>query len=403
MAYNNNVTPKSTMPPNLLGGETTIRLIMLHPATSLFVGAVLGAVIGFSGEGLLAGIASGILSSIAVFYFQELIKARLALQWTRASAMEIVSGFELATGLKQLFELARLLPHEHLSIYSDITNHVASEGGAIVVGAEETEYLTRLKALLNISKTSFCATLRGGEGARFSLDWFLNPSPGLSQEQKIDYLASVRDANIPKKVRLLIFAEHETASFFLQRENRKKLLNAMLDRKSGYPGEIYQVDPTALLNVMGVSRGDEENRIIWDDYAIFDDEVVLKHNGAASLTVSIKDQMAVYRRVFSLLETRTDLFKKVTQSHYGNETWEQWEKLQKAPDKSSPPPISTSAQPETAPITPVPPIADSEKKISSGAASDKQSGSSFSRSGSSEPSKGTADESNNPSCSKGNQ
>ena len=137
----------------------------------------------------------------------------------------------------------------------------------------------------------------------------------------------MRDAAIETKIRLLVFSEDEIKDFLLQRDRRNGLLDAMLKSSDSVsPGSVFQVAPEDLRAQLGLVYGDEESRIVYDDYAIFDNQVVLKHNGAASLVVSIKNQIRLYREVFDLLRTRHDLFTMLTVSHYGDETWEEWEK-----------------------------------------------------------------------------
>jgi len=307
----------------------------LHPVTSLVGGALLGTAIGFDAADWLGGIAAGVLGSLAILYLQELLKVKDSFRRTRDDSSTILAEMKLSVGLKELREQALMLPNDHRGIYSDIANQVSSRGGAIVIGAQEEKYLEYLDALLGASKSSILATLRGGEHPQFPLEWFFQDTPMLSSAKRINWLTAVRDAPLERKVRLLIFAEEDISSFFMNRAKRAELLDAMLGDSSTEPGKVYQVDPGDLLPILGSSAGDEENRIVYDDFAIFDDEVVLKHNGAASLSVSIRDQVSAYMRPFEAMVKRPKIFKQVTLKHYGGTTWDEWETTQAAPSAES--------------------------------------------------------------------
>ena len=306
-----------------LTGTETPRWLR-HPLVSLFVGVVVGVIFGLVRADWLGGITTALLSALATFYFQNLLTAKESLRWVTRQAISTINALHH----RQLFDMAGTLTEKQFEIYDDIMERVVSSGGAIVIKASEFEYLQYLERLLNVSENSFLATLRGGEFPRFSLEWFFKNEPGgLSKAQRFQWLTSVRDAAIETKIRLLVFSEDEIKDFLLQRDRRNGLLDAMLKSSDSVSlGSVFQVAPEDLRAQLGLVYGDEESRIVYDDYAIFDNQVVLKHNGAASLVVSIKNQIRLYREVFDLLRTRHDLFTMLTVSHYGDETWEEWEK-----------------------------------------------------------------------------
>ncbi|MFC2167757.1 hypothetical protein ACFLRW_02145 [Acidobacteriota bacterium] len=303
----------------------TMQSIMLSPAAAVLGGAFLGTIIGLAGGKWWGGIGSGILGSLSFFLLQEISQGGSGLREIEQSSSNILNNLKLSMGLKELRDLALSLPLPHLKIYSEITEKVSLNGGAIIIGAQEENYISYLGLLLKASKDSFCSIVRGGENPKYPLEWFFADSPGLSHRKRIKWLEDVRDANLQTKIRLLLFSEKEVKPFFKDREKRKILLEAMLSSISRNPGEVYQIDPFELLPILGSDSGDEENRIVFDDFAIFDHEILLKHNGAASLTTSIKDQIRAYLRPFLVFDNRSDIFKKITLTHFGTETWEEWE------------------------------------------------------------------------------
>ncbi|MCK5601436.1 hypothetical protein KAR91_06200 [Candidatus Pacearchaeota archaeon] len=334
--------------PSVQGNSTSTEEVhpntsgfLLRPVTSFIVGIILGSIFGIAGEGWMDGIASGILSAIGVLYLQGFVKASslvksfnrikkdslTSIEHFKNESMLSLHYIQLALGFEKLYDLARTLSTKQFLFYKTVTDNIASRGGAIVVKAEAQRYLEHLEALLPISNKSFLATLRGGrDNPEFTLDWFFVYKNGLSPGQRMGWLTSARDAKLQNKIRLLLFSEDEIKSFLVQKEKRKELLNAMLNRgDGGDAGKVYQVDPDRLFDILSESLGNEESRVAYDDFAIFDDQVVLKHNGAASLTVSIKDQMHVYREVFKPLTTHPTLFRELTLSHYGDITWATWD------------------------------------------------------------------------------
>ncbi len=315
-----------------------ISAAFLHPVTSPIIGIMLGLIFGFACDDWLSGLAGGILSALATLYAQEFIKAKKSvciietksldsINAIKDHAMRTLGNIHLGAGFKQLYELAASLPNRHFSFYMRVMRGISKRGGAIVVKTEQNTYLKHLTEILSHSNKSVLATLRGGRyEPQYSLDWFLGTDAHLSKQQRLNWLISVRDANIKQKIRLLLFSENEIHDFLLSKTKRVVVLNAMLLREDGGDsGKIFQVDPHRLFDVLRSSLGDEESRVAYDDFAIFDGQMVLKHNGAASLTMSIKEQMSIYIEVFKPLQTHPELFREITLSHYGDMTWDDWD------------------------------------------------------------------------------
>lgn len=321
-----------------LDAEIYVNTFLLHPVISPIIGIILGFVFGFSCKSWLSGLAAGILASIAAFQTQETIKAKRSISTIEKTSLNNINAIKvevmqtlglihLGSGFKQLYNLAKGLPEKHFSFYKGVMQGISKRGGAIVVKAEQNTYLEHLTKILSNSNNSVLATLRGGRyEPTYTLDWFLDTDAYLSKLQRLSWLTSVRDAKIKQKIRLLLFSEDDIHDFLSSKNNRIELLNAMLFRKDGgNSGKIYQVDPSDLFEVLRSSLGDEESRIAYDDFAVFDGQMVLKHNGAASLTISIKEQMSVYLEVFKPLKSHPELFREITLSHYGDMTWEEWD------------------------------------------------------------------------------
>lgn len=321
-----------------LDTETYLNTFLLHPLVSPVIGIILGVIFGFGCKNWLSGLAAGTLASIAAFQSQETIKAKRSISTIeiksigninaiKDEAVRILGNIQLGAGFRQLYNLARRLPDKHFLFYKKVMQGISARGGAIVVKAEQQTYLKHLKGILDHSDDSVLATLRGGrDKPQYTLDWFLQTGGNPSKQQRLNWLTSVRDADISLKIRLLLFPEDDIRTFLLSKNNRMELLNAMLYRKDGgQAGEIYQVDPQRLFDILCVSLGNEESRVVYDDFAVFDQQIVLKHNGAAALTMSIKEQMSIYLEVFNTLNSHCELFRKITLSHYGDMTWEEWD------------------------------------------------------------------------------
>lgn len=217
--------------------------------------------------------------------------------------------------------------------------------GGIVIGADEKEYLRRLEDLLPWARKSFRSTLRGGRQPAWNLNWFFVPTYGVNKElvlkieQKQEYLRLVNNKKLDNKTRLLILRRGEMISL-LDDKRRGEFLH-LNDKVS-----LFSIKPKKLENALGGGlvkyRGSEVDvrlspssaSFIYEDYALIDDDIALKHNGQNSLYLGVKPQIQNMLAPFWLLEEEKEWFQEIDkdgvrtydacQAKWIPEKWEDW-------------------------------------------------------------------------------
>lgn len=212
------------------------------------------------------------------------------------------------------------------------------DGGGVIISADPGEYKDFLSDFLRLSNKCYFATLRGGKyNPKYRLRWFFNDDPdhsknphALTKEQKKAYLKEVNDflpfsadkESIYVKKRILFFeeTEKEFCEDFIIDQWRNEFF--AVNKKV----ENYLASPESVINFIGKSEFNAD--FIYEDYAIFDNEIVLKHNSNTSLYIASKDQIKSFMAVFNLLEKKPlpGCFKLLTNDNIGDVTWEDYKK-----------------------------------------------------------------------------
>lgn len=259
---------------------------------------------------------------------------RIEGQIIKDTILEAVTRLEAKEPYSHLMELQKGLPWPFMEIYTQVMKESINSGGAVVISANAEKYLEYLGQFLNIVSDYFQATVRGGKlNPKYKLSWFNKkdteeetPPAGMTKEEKLRYLDLVDNSKIKNKIRILVFDkdDRDEISDFLDEEIRK---NYFEHNKSI---ECYLISPKDLIDLLKTKDIDEQkSHFIFEDYAIFDKEVVLKHNGIHNLSVSIKNQISWYKAVFEILEEHEDRFLKVDKFHIGDIKWEDFKNKRK--------------------------------------------------------------------------
>lgn len=324
-----------------------IRNLKDNLALPVIVGCVFGFMTGFAswyGRGagpdrfiftVIMGLLGAILSSVVVFVGIEWNRCRVCRKTEEVMAtksiMEAVARIEAKEPYSSLMKLQTELPWTFMDFFTTVMKNSINSGGGVVVSAGSEEYLEYLGSLLEISREKIQLTLRGGKDKpKYTLGWFNRPDTvaetppaGMTKKEKLEYLDKVNNAKAGDKMRILIFDKHRREEFedFLNPEIRKNYF------QHSQNVNCYLIKPDELLNLLekkGITK--HQAQFIVEDYAIFDGQVVLKHNGMNSLLVSIKNQINWYKTVFQVLEEHPDRFLKVTETTIGDKSWEDFEK-----------------------------------------------------------------------------
>lgn len=304
----------------------------------LFIGLIVGAIFYFysikknPGE-LALSILAALISAFACFAFIE---------WRRnicGRQSELKSIRELSENT--LAELARIkysgliithhrgIPIKYIDVLEKILKKSTEDSGGIIVSAGPREYAEYLNDFLCISNNCYFATLRGGkDNPKYTLKWFFEDDNekdnhfNLTKAEKQAYLQAVNSTkNIGRKIRILLFEKTEDSfkKHFMDDDLRNKFFDLCTNV------ETYLGPPTLIIEKLGeiMYIPKSKTQFIYEDYAVFDEEVVLKHNGVTSLYVAAKDQIVSFKALFELLKT-DGIFEKLTKETIGNIPWNNW-------------------------------------------------------------------------------
>ncbi len=275
---------------------------------------------------------TGSLGAFVCFAYLEwkrsVIGRESELKFIEESSTRILLEFEKIKPCSPIITQHRGTSGKYIDILLEIFKKSIEDCGGIIVSAGPREYLGYLSQFLQISNETFCATLRGGETKpRFRLKWFfedddLQDPHGLSKNDKKKYLEDVNSSSTREKKRILFFDKNEEE--FKEDFKNQLRRNGFFDLNSNV--EIYLASPKVIISHLQ-NKGIPESKanFIYEDYAIFDNEVVLKHNSTTSLYVATKDQIKSFKAVFELLDNEVYIFEKLTKTHIGKQTWDEWE------------------------------------------------------------------------------
>ena len=182
----------------------------------------------------------------------------------------------------------------------------------IIIGAYEDKYIQLLERLIPTTRNSFFATLRGGYKPEYTIGWFSQDTK-LRSDEKLNYLKKVDNAKIPIKVRIIIIDPDEMGDFCndLYRKNffdRNKNTHVFLIGLDLLKDKLLRMD----ININGTTITDEyEEAFLYEDYAIFDGCICVKHNGRNSLYLGVQSQIIKMLLPFELLRLRPEFFQKL--------------------------------------------------------------------------------------------
>jgi hypothetical protein len=308
-----------------------------------------------------------VLEGIVIAFFTALIKkiADIMAEYETRNALNQVSLSAHIETLKELSELmiflqkyAKVLSNSimvndpKISKLSSIFEQLPKDFGGIVIGANEKDYVRKLSELVPLTVGSFCATLRGGFKPEYTLNWFytdskLGTATILSSKEKIEYLRLVNELRIPteNKIRIIILDKDKNeldefvrddwrTDFFRNNSNVQVLLikpDQLIDNLIRLDIKINDIE----------IQHEGETAFIWDDYAIFDGNIAVKHNGKNSLYLGVVDQIQKMMLPFELYKQHKNLFNKLNEEGMYifdgsrnawtiEKTWNQW-KAEKKP------------------------------------------------------------------------
>ena len=293
---------------------------------------------------ILISLLTMLISTFAGFAYLEwrhsVCGRKSELDVIQKKSTDILNQLEKIKPCSPLITHHSLLSGKYTDVLFDIINKSVQDGGGIILSAGPREYLHYLEQILDLSKETFFATLRGGKKSpKFKLSWFfesdsLSDPHGLDADKKQQYLKNVNShpINMRNKVRLLIF--NPTESEFLTDFANVNYRNMFFD---------LNTDVTVLL----VSPEDLEAKLqnkgitpvmagfIYEDYAVFDGEIVLKHNSKTSLYVATKEQINSFKAVFDLIAEEPAIFIVLNKDKIGSQTWAEWKSSINVPPTST--------------------------------------------------------------------
>lgn len=249
---------------------------------------------------------------------------------------EVVTRLEAEKPYSSLRVLNRELPWRLLDVITEIIDY-STTGGGVVVSAGPPKYVEYLKKLIKASQNSFQATLRGGENdPLYTINWFSKNDEELEEkkkkqvmypmkkEEKLAYLDMINKKQGISKERILIFDKNKESEFrpFLNSQFRKDYFS------HSSKVTCYLIGPDELKELLLKEKNlrEVQTGFIYEDFAIFDGQVVLKHDGKSSLFLGIKSQIGDYKSAFELLRDRPSYFLEVNETHIGEKTWEEFAK-----------------------------------------------------------------------------
>lgn len=287
---------------------------------------------------LFAAIASTV-ATFAILYGERIRNERETEgEIVRDAVAEVVTRLEAEKPYSSLRVLNREVSWRLLDVVTEIIDY-STTGGGMVLNAGPPKYLEYLDKLLMTSERSFQATVRGGEtDPLYTIDWFDKDDEyeevkrnkkraiiyPMKKQEKIKYLRMVDEKEGISKERILIFDKNNKKEFsvFLEPQCRKNYFS------QNTTVSCYLISPHELAYLLVKEKGLQEFEIgfIYEDFAIFDEQVVLKHDGKSTLFLGLKSQIYHYKSVFDLLRDRRDYFLEVNETHIGAKTWEEFAK-----------------------------------------------------------------------------
>ncbi len=197
-------------------------------------------------------------------------------------------------------------------ILKKIFDDVPQDFGGVIIGADEERYIRVLEEFINTLKNSFFATLRGGYKPEYTISWFFKDTI-LSSSEKLSYLGKVGRAPLGIKIRLIILNEKEMGDFCID-SCRNIFFNHNTNvHVFGIASEELQrllVNERIMINGKQISNR-YEAAFIYDDYAILDGSIGIKHNGRNSLYLGTRDQILKMLLPFELLRLKPEKFRKL--------------------------------------------------------------------------------------------
>jgi hypothetical protein len=282
------------------------------------------------------------LAALFLLYFIYLYSK---LRDTLEQASKVASDIKLIEGFYGQAALAEGLSKEQRAVFSDLCSRIYRQGGGIVVRSDQASYFRQLQILAQTSRESIYLLLRGpvvktpvGYTAAYHPKCFFDHEDEITTEEKLEYLTTIRDLKIPQKIRLLMFEDHEVDDFFAAASEpeimqRKVLVDSMVGGPERFRARAFLVDPTMITKRLDHDHPNSDiGNLVYEDFAIFDKRIVLKHNGRSSLTIGIQGQVDLFNAVFQQFETvresgSVDWIKEITVEKIGNFYWDEWAKL----------------------------------------------------------------------------
>jgi len=284
-----------------------------------------------NGNNFLMSILSGGMGVISTFlcieYKKACVRGESGLSLIEDSAHKVIRMLENVLLSEPVMRLHKLCSSKYSDVLLEALDKSLQDGGGIVVSAGPKEYLAFLDRFLAFSNNSYFATLRGGEESpKYTLSWFFRDDPpkdpyGLTSHKKLEFLKRVNEAQFQYKVRVILLDPNsdEFRDEFKNDDWRDHFfeLNSAVDVYLSSPSEVV-----AKLQPKGIPPC--KAGFIYEDFAIFDDEVVLKHNSRTSLYVATKTQIESFKTLRELLHENPEIFLKLTKSRVGNYSWKEW-------------------------------------------------------------------------------
>jgi len=277
---------------------------------------------------LLTSIYTGLLTSALTFLF---------IKWLDVTNKRMKEGLcmlqasEDAIKNLQVSNIYSSLAGKHLflswnlaQIFSEIVDQTTNEGGGILIAADDTQYSRILEETLDKAQNSLRAILRGGEDEKFrpsKLFSLIGNKYVVFNKDIESYLHKVNRKKIDIKQRIMIYNFDTIKTDF----GNNDLRNYFFDLFLGEDIMLYLASPKTLEDKFG-----KYNKIWNEDYAIFDDILILKHNIDSNLLFASIGKMECYSGIFDQLEkdyqpeyTNDMRFIKVTKDKIGPYSWDE--------------------------------------------------------------------------------
>lgn len=211
------------------------------------------------------------------------------------------------------------------------------DGGGVIIDSTTDDYMEAISNILLLEPSEYFATQRGGRTPSYCLQYFMTNDEESASYQKLEYFERVNEAAIDRdlKTRILFFDRFEEPFVrdFANVVWRQKYFECS-DKV-----QLFLADPSMVEYRFTEQCNMAPGRatFLWEDFVIFDNDIVVRINGRSSLCIATSQQIKRYvslkefcRNYITRLKEKgiveDSMIAPLTSAGIGNHTWSEWEK-----------------------------------------------------------------------------